>query len=107
MRPLRHHRALAVPVVVATIGLVLVACSSSDEAAPTRTVVPAPVGSSGGLDAASDVDPGCLSAAGCFTCEPVNLPDFLNACSEGQCAPFDNVARLPLFEQGKPLPPVP
>ncbi|HVJ94024.1 MAG TPA: hypothetical protein VM580_29745 [Labilithrix sp.] len=80
------------------------ACSSSEETAPTRTITPAGV-PDGGSDAAAD--PSCTSPEGCFSCEPVNLVDFLNACTDDQCAPFDNVARLPLYEPGKPLPPVP
>ncbi|HVH43825.1 MAG TPA: hypothetical protein VM925_15840 [Labilithrix sp.] len=85
-----------------------VACSSSEEATPTRTITPAPVGNDSGASDASvaEVDPSCTSA-GCFSCEPTALVDFLNACTEGQCAPFDNAARLPLYEPGKPLPPVP
>lgn len=86
-----------------------VACSSSEEAAPTRTIMPAPVGTDGGgsADATPEADPSCTTATGCFSCEPTSLAEFLNACTEGQCAPFDNVARLPLYEPGKPLPPIP
>lgn len=86
------------------------ACSSSDEeAAPTRPVVPA-------VDAGPDpgdageggtVDPGCLGPNGCFTCEPTKNDEILNACTDGQCTPFDNAARLPLYKAGAALPPVP
>lgn len=92
---------------------VMAACSSSEEASPNRPITPAPVGStgsssgsSGAADAAPEADPSCTTAAGCFSCEPTTLTEFYNACTEGQCAPFDN-ARLPLYEPGKPLPPVP
>jgi hypothetical protein len=91
-------------------GALATACSSTTpEAAPTRPVVP-PVGT--GSDAGQDadgapVDPGCSGAAGCFKCEPVTNDNFLNACTNGQCTPFDNVARLPLYKAGQPLPPVP
>ena len=81
-----------------------VACGSSEEVAPTRTITPAGVADSG---SDSSVDPSCTSPAGCFSCKPASLTDFLNACTDGQCAPFDNVARLPLYEPGKALPPVP
>lgn len=92
-------------------GVVGTACSSTtQEAAPTRPVVPP--ASTGGTDAGEDadaapVDPGCTGAAGCFKCEPVTNDNFLNACTDGQCTPFDNAARLPLYKAGQPLPPVP
>jgi hypothetical protein len=93
----------------ASASLVLaVACSSSEEAAPNRAVIPTPVPVDGGGsdDGASHADPSCTTDAGCFACEPSSLVDFLNACTEGQCAPFDN-GRLPLYEPGKPLPVIP
>lgn len=92
-------------------GALAAACSSTqEEAAPTRPPVP-PVdpGTDAGGDAAADapVDPGCLGDAGCFKCEPTKHEELLNACTDGQCTPFDNTARLPLFKSGQPLPPVP
>jgi len=45
-------------------------------------------------------------AAGCFQCAPVQLEDFLNACTDATCVAFDNAARLPLFTGGS-LPPLP
>lgn len=95
----RHVLSLALAF-SATVGLV-VACSSSDEAAPTRTVTPAPTG---GVDSGIPETP---DAAACFEGEPAALDQFYNKCTDGQCAPFDNAARLPLFERGKPLPPLP
>jgi len=86
-----------------------IACSSSEEATPTRSITPAPVGSDAGpvVEGGSDADPSCTTATGCFSCEPTTLVEFLNTCTEGQCAPFDNQARLPLYEPGKPLPAIP
>src|SRR5258705_8514517 len=87
-------------------GALASACSSaSEEATPTRPPVPiVPPDSDSGSDAGVDsapVDPGCLGAAGCFKCEPAKTEEFLNACTDGQCTPFDNAARLPLFKAGQ------
>jgi hypothetical protein len=91
-------------------GVFVSACSlSSEEAAPSRPPIPpvvtdpdaAVVQEGGGGDAK------CSGPNGCFACEPVKLDEFLNACTDGQCTPFDNAARLPLFKAGQPLPPVP
>jgi hypothetical protein len=93
-------------------GAIATACSSAtEEAAPSRPVVPV-VDSSVATDAGEQadtapVDPGCLGAAGCFKCEPTKSEEILNACTDGQCTPFDNAARLPLFKAGQALPPVP
>lgn len=92
-------------------GALASACSStSEEAAPTRPPVPPVTGDQDGGDAAVDaapVDPGCLGPDSCFKCEPTQHVELLNACTDGQCTPFDNTARLPLFKAGQPLPPVP
>jgi hypothetical protein len=54
----------------------------------------------GVLDAAS-----CSSDAGCV-CILQSANDYLNQCTSSQCAPFDNEARLPLYNHGA-LPAVP
>jgi hypothetical protein len=97
--------------VLAVCGALATACSSNtEEAAPTRPPVPPVVtdvdGGDAGVDAAP-VDPGCVGPDGCFKCEPTKHVEVLNACTGGQCTPFDNAARLPLFKAGQPLPPVP
>jgi hypothetical protein len=93
-------------------GAIASACSSSsDEAAPSRPVVPtADVGTGvdgGELADTAPPDPGCSGPAGCFKCPPTTNSEILNACTDGQCTPFDNAARLPLFKAGQPLPAVP
>lgn len=112
MRAFRHGIVLFVGGAVLSL-----ACSSSEEAAPTRKPVTSPdddagtttVTDAGSDDAAvePDASPDCLGDEGCFKCEPTALLEFLNRCTDGQCVPFDNVARVPLYEPGKPLPPVP
>ncbi len=62
------------------------------------------------VDASVDAAAVCVdSVTGCFKtdiCEPVQLDQFLNACTAVQCIRFDNVARLPLYNNGA-LPPLP
>jgi hypothetical protein len=92
---------------VSLVFAAFVACSNSEEAAPSRTVVPAgSTTSSSGSTPDAAVDPSCQGAEGCFSCEPARSIDLLNACTDGTCTPFDNT-RLPLFTAGQPLPPVP
>jgi hypothetical protein len=50
--------------------------------------------------------PNCDGPNGCYSCKPTVDVQFLNACTNAQCSPFDNVARLPLYNGGN-LPPVP
>lgn len=103
-----------VVVLLVSFAPIAIACSNTVGLAPSRTVIEAGTstsGSSGGAgdggDVDANVDPSCLSGEGCFTCEPTRSIDLLNACTDGQCAPFDNAARLPLYAANQPLPPVP
>jgi hypothetical protein len=50
--------------------------------------------------------PKCDGPNGCYACPPKTGVQILNACSGSQCSPFDNVARLPLYNNGN-LPPIP
>lgn len=110
--------------------LVVVACGSDDETnAPTNFTTSATSstsstsgtggGGAGGGDAttsttASGTGGGggqgggvnCDDPSGCYDCPPVTNDQHLNACTDAQCTPFDNVARLPLYNGGN-LPPVP
>ena len=108
---------VALALAISTIAIIA-ACSNSEEATPSRTVVPAgstssgstgTVGSSGvdGGDQDANIDPSCEGAEGCFKCEATRSIDILNSCTDGTCTPFDNVARLPLFKAGEALPPIP
>jgi len=63
-------------------------------------------GAGGGGDGGSDGAGGGCTEDGCYSCEPTRTEHFLDACTESQCSPFDNAARLPLFADGD-LPPVP
>jgi hypothetical protein len=48
----------------------------------------------------------CDGPNGCYDCPPHSNDQFLNHCTTAQCAPFDNEARLPLYNGGN-LPPLP
>ena len=52
------------------------------------------------------VPPNCDGPSGCYSCPPKTGNQFLNACTNSQCSPFDNVARLPLYNNGN-LPAIP
>lgn len=98
------RRSFAILIVIAS------ACSSSsEEAAPSRPPVPVVPENDAGTtpEGGTDVDAGCVGPNGCYACEPVQELDYLNACTDGQCTPFDNAARLPLYKAGQALPPIP
>jgi hypothetical protein len=64
-------------------------------------------GGAGGSDAGTGGSGGnCDGPAGCYDCPPHTNSQFLNQCTNAQCAAFDNAARLPLYNGGN-LPPVP
>lgn len=50
--------------------------------------------------------PNCDGVNGCYSCPPKTGNQLLNACTGAQCSPFDNVARLPLYNNGN-LPAIP
>ncbi len=106
----RHRAALAISALACLPVVVLVACSSAPvDDAPSRQPIPTanPTGTTPVTDGGDAPDAACFGPDQCFKCEPVQLVDFLNACTDGKCIPFDNAARLPLFKAGEPLPPVP
>ena len=43
----------------------------------------------------------------CFPCTPTTDPQFLNACTDAACVPFDDQARIAGFVPDGALPPVP
>lgn len=43
----------------------------------------------------------------CYPCEPKIDPEFLNACTDNQCIPFDDKTRVPRANPDGSLPPVP
>lgn len=103
-----RHRALVALAAFATVPLLVLACSSAPaEEAPSRQPIPTANPTATDADAGEGPDAACFGPDQCFKCEPVELVQFLNACTDGKCIPFDNAARLPLYKAGEPLPPVP
>jgi hypothetical protein len=49
----------------------------------------------------------CVGEDGCFACDPVEQADWLNACTDAACVPFDNGRIADLLEEDGSLPPVP
>src|SRR5687767_8787707 len=90
------------PMLLATFGLF-----ASGLGCPTEVTPPDEVGDTddgdddpgdgdGDGDAGDGDGDGCVGQDGCFACEPTNSAEFLNACSDASCEPFDNSqARLP------------
>lgn len=82
------------PLLLLLLGTFVVGACSGDHHgnAPSDTGVDtAPADT--GVDAG---DP-CLDPSGCFACPPSTTPEFLEACTASECAPFDNNARIPGF----------
>jgi Cys-rich repeat protein len=78
-------------------------------------------GGSGGMSASSssstsssstssgttcDVDGG-VAKGGCWDCAPTDESQILNHCTDSQCFPFDNAARVAALKDGGKLPPLP
>jgi hypothetical protein len=87
------------------------ACGEEENPEPSSTFTTGPGSSSsgnqgGGNDGGGGVGGNCEGPNGCFDCPPTQNVHFLNACTDAQCAFFDNEARLPLYE-GPDLPPIP
>lgn len=101
------------------IASALVACGDDAEKGPTGQVgINLDGGFSPIIDAGLNPDAGaqpqadggpqqptgdCKGTNGCYSCKPTKNEEFLNACAQG-CVPFDNAARLPGYQAGKPLP---
>ncbi len=51
---------------------------------------------------------GCEGPDGCFSCPPTQFGEFLNACTNAPCIPYDNATKLEgLLEADGSVPPVP
>ncbi|HKP63741.1 MAG TPA: hypothetical protein VJV78_43705 [Polyangiales bacterium] len=58
-------------------------------------------GGSGGSSSGGD----CKGDKGCYSCEPKNYEQYLNACTDAVCNAYDN-SKLKKLENGK-VPPIP
>jgi len=50
---------------------------------------------------------GCEGPDGCFACEPDSQVEFLNACTDAACIPYDNGQLEGLLLEDGSVPPVP
>lgn len=117
MGPLRLDRATRPAALAGLLALGLAACGD-DSGNPSPTTgsgtftttgtgqTTSTGGGGGGGDGGGGQGGGCTGEDGCFACEPTENDHFLDACTDSQCAPFDNEERLPLYDGGE-LPPVP
>lgn len=110
---------LLVAVVLAT-PFVAVACDSTNDNPKPPTFTTSASSSSSGQGGAGGAggnggeagaagaggSPNCAGPNGCYACPPKETDQYLNACTDSQCSPFDNVTRLPLYNGGN-LPPLP
>jgi len=56
---------------------------------------------------ASSGTAGCVGPDGCFACAPEQPEEFLNACTDSACVPFDNAQLEGLLLEDGSVPPVP
>jgi hypothetical protein len=62
---------------------------------------------SGASSSASSGTGGCEGDDGCFACEPTKQAEFLNACTNAACVPYDNAQLEGLLLPDGSVPPVP
>jgi hypothetical protein len=77
-----------------------------DTGVPFEASSPVSDASDAAAEAAAEAGaPPCRGPKGCFQCAPTNDLEYANRCTEAQCKPFDNRARLTrLLPDGALLP---
>jgi hypothetical protein len=80
--------------------------TGGDGSATSSTGSSASTGTGAGGGGTGGAPPSCDGVNGCYSCPPKTGNQLLNACTGSQCSPFDNVARLPLYNSGN-LPAIP
>jgi hypothetical protein len=70
------------------------------------------VGYDAGTDAGKHDAPGkscgdAVASGQCYPCAPETAPQYLNACTDAGCVPFDDTARIKNLPADGNLPPVP
>jgi hypothetical protein len=122
--PRSYRRASILAALVCVSAAAISACSSESNPKPpdtefttssSTTTSATGTGGAGGGGTSSSSATGtggsggaqsCDGPNGCYSCPPKTGAQFLNACTTTQCSPFDNVKRLPLYNNGN-LPPIP
>jgi hypothetical protein len=83
-------------------------CVPRPPSAPTDAAAPGI--DAAGTDAGAPADgaqAACQGTNGCYSCAPANDVQYLNACTEQRCFPFDNRARLQNLASDGTLKPLP
>ena len=75
-------------------------CVAREVAGPSST-------GAGGGGAGGSTSTGCEGPDGCFACEPDSQVEFLNACTDAACIPYDNGQLEGLLLEDGSVPPVP
>ena len=76
-------------------------CVAREVAGPSST------GTGGGGGGSGSTSTGCDGPDGCFACEPDSQVEFLNACTDAACIPYDNGQLEGLLLEDGSVPPVP
>lgn len=61
----------------------------------------------GGTTSGSTGSAVCVGPDDCFACEPTKTEEFLNACTDVACVPYDNSQLDGLLQEDGSVPPVP
>lgn len=61
----------------------------------------------GGAGGSGSSSTGCVGPDGCYACEPDAQVEFLNACTDAACIPYDNTQLAGLLLEDGSVPPVP
>jgi hypothetical protein len=91
----------------ATITTSVTSVDTTATTAPETTVADSTDTTDGPDDTTTTGGPECFGEDDCWNCAPTNTNQLLNHCTDAECSPFDNVARLPLLNRDGTLPPLP
>ena len=61
----------------------------------------------GGAGGSGSTGTGCVGPDGCYACAPDAQAEFLNACTDAACIPYDNTQLEGLLLEDGSVPPVP
>ena len=97
------------PLAAAALALALAACGGGDDTNPrpdTNFTTGSVTSASSTVTTGTGGQQNCDGPNGCYNCAPTTNDQFLNACTDATCVPFDNERRLPRYNGGD-LPPIP
>lgn len=91
----------------ATLSTSVTTVDTTATTSPETTVADSTDTTEGPDDTTTTGGPECLGENECWNCAPTSSNQLLNHCTDAECAPFDNVERLPLLHRDGTLPPLP